>query len=251
VIDALGRPQSILVLGATSEIAGAVLDELVPGRVERLVLAGRDLKAVEAVGARFRSETVAVETVAFEAEARATHQAVVDESFRRGDIDLVVVAFGILGDQDADRLDPAGAARVADINYAAAVSTGVALASCLRRQGHGTIVALSSVAAERPRLSNYIYGSAKAGMDAFFRGLAADLAPDGIRVMVVRPGFVKTRMTAELPPAPLATTPRAVATAVARALADGRAQVWVPGSLRWVMAGLRHLPESLFRRLPL
>ena len=249
--DAHGLPQSVFVLGGTSEIAGALLDRLVARRTRDVVLAGRDAGGLERVAARLRAGGAgAVEVVDFEATDVATHQAVVDGVFdRHGDLDLVVVAFGVLGDQAQSERDPEAAARVATVNYVAAVSTGVAVARRLREQGHGNLVVLSSVAAERPRRSNFVYGSSKAGLDAFSRGLADSLRGSGARVMVVRPGFVKTRMTAGMKPLPFAVTPDAVAAGVVRGLATGDEVVWVPGLLRWVMSGLRHLPGPLFRKV--
>jgi decaprenylphospho-beta-D-erythro-pentofuranosid-2-ulose 2-reductase len=137
------------------------------------------------------------------------------------------------------------------VNFAGA---GSLLLECLRRlreQGSGTLVVLSSVAAERPRASNAIYGAAKAGLDSLAQGLADAVERTGVRVLVVRPGFVTTRMTAGLEPAPMATTAEAVADATAEALATGAHTVWVPGRLRLVFAVLRHLPRAVFRRLPL
>jgi decaprenylphospho-beta-D-erythro-pentofuranosid-2-ulose 2-reductase len=125
----------------------------------------------------------------------------------------------------------------------------VALATVMRRAGHGTIIALSSVAAERPRRANFVYGSAKAGLDAFYRGLSDALSGTGVKVVVVRPGFVRTAMTAHLPDAPLATTPAAVAAAAVRGARRGAPVVWVPGVFRLVMTGVRHLPGPVFRRL--
>jgi decaprenylphospho-beta-D-erythro-pentofuranosid-2-ulose 2-reductase len=168
---------------------------------------------------------------------------------RHGDVDLVLVAFGELGDQAALETDPAAAARLAQVNYVGAVSVGLAVAARMRAQGHGTLVALSSVAAERPRRSNFVYGSSKAGLDAFFRGLGDALRGSGARVLLVRPGFVHTRMTAGLPAAPFATTPEAVAEGIVGALRSGAETVWVPSVLRWVMTVLRHLPAPLFRKL--
>ncbi len=136
------------------------------------------------------------------------------------------------------------------VNCTAAVSTGVLLAERMRRQGHGAVVALSSVAGERPRRSNFVYGASKAGMDAFYTGLREAVRPDGVRVLVVRPGFVRGRMTQGLPAAPLSTTPEAVAEVTVKALVERRDVVWAPPLLRVVMSGLRHLPAALFRRLP-
>jgi decaprenylphospho-beta-D-erythro-pentofuranosid-2-ulose 2-reductase len=117
--------------------------------------------------------------------------------------------------------------------------------------GGGDIdVALSSVAGERARASNFVYGSTKAGLDAFFSGLADSLVGTGVSVLVVRPGFVRSKMTAGLADAPLATTPDAVAEAIVTGVRAGRHTVWVPGVLRWVMSGLRHTPRAIFRRLP-
>jgi decaprenylphospho-beta-D-erythro-pentofuranosid-2-ulose 2-reductase len=118
-------------------------------------------------------------------------------------------------------------------------------------QGHGTIVLLSSVAGERARQSNYMYGSSKAGVDAFAQGLGDSLAGTGVQVMVVRPGFVKTKMTAGRDPVPFSTTADAVAGEVVKGLARGSHTVWAPPVLRLVMSVLRHVPRPLFRRLPL
>jgi decaprenylphospho-beta-D-erythro-pentofuranosid-2-ulose 2-reductase len=112
-------------------------------------------------------------------------------------------------------------------------------------------VVLSSVAGERARRSNFIYGSSKAGLDAFAQGLGDALHGTGVHVMVVRPGFVRTKMTAGRAEGPMATTPEAVATAIEVGLRRRSETVWVPGALRLVMAALRHVPRAVFRRLPI
>jgi decaprenylphospho-beta-D-erythro-pentofuranosid-2-ulose 2-reductase len=112
------------------------------------------------------------------------------------------------------------------------------------------IVALSTVAGERVRRSNFVYGSSKAGFDAFFQGLGDSLVGTGVRVMIVRPGFVHTKMTEGLEPAPLATTAEAVADAIVHGMERGSEVIWVPPALRFVMSGLRHVPRALFRKLP-
>ena len=132
----------------------------------------------------------------------------------------------------------------------APVVVGTVLANRMREQGHGVIVALSSVAGERARRSNYVYGSTKAGVDAFYSGLADSLVGTGVQVLVVRPGFVRSKMTEGLPEAPLSTTPEAVAEAIVSGVRKGRHTVWVPGAMRFVMSGLRHTPRAIFRRLP-
>jgi decaprenylphospho-beta-D-erythro-pentofuranosid-2-ulose 2-reductase len=127
----------------------------------------------------------------------------------------------------------------------------LAVARLLRAQGHGTLVVLSSVAGERVRRANFIYGSSKAGTDAFALGLGDALRGSGARVLTVRPGFVRTKMTEGLPAAPLSTTADAVAEATVRALASGRELIWVPAQLRLVFVVFRHLPRVLWRRLPM
>jgi decaprenylphospho-beta-D-erythro-pentofuranosid-2-ulose 2-reductase len=254
VIDALGNPQSALLLGGTSEIGLAVVRRLVRGgRMTHVVLAGRDQDRLAAAAAALRQAGVAtVETAAFDAAETAAHAKTLGEVFdRMGDVDVVVLAFGVLGDQEGFEADPDAAVDAAVVNYVGAVSAGLRVAERLRRQGHGRLVVLSSVAGERARRSNFVYGSTKAGLDAFATGLGDALHGSGASVLVVRPGFVRTRMTEGMAPAPLATTPEAVADVVAEALARGKEQVWAPPPLRWVMAVLRHLPRAVFRRLPL
>ena len=143
------------------------------------------------------------------------------------------------------------AVHLATVNYTAPVSVGVCLAERLRRQGHGVVVALSSVAGERVRRSNFVYGSSKAGMDGFYLGLGEALRGTGARVLVVRPGFVRTKMTEGRDPAPLSVDAADVAAAIVKGVADGSDLVWVPAALRGVMSGLRHVPRALFRKLPL
>ena len=163
------------------------------------------------------------------------------------DIDLVLLAFGVLGDQASFDADPEAAAEAARINYVGAVSCGLVVADRLRTQGHGTLVVLSSVAAERARRSNYVYGSTKAGLDAFAQGLGDALIGSGARVMVVRPGFVHTRMTAGMDAQPFSTTPDVVAAQITKGLERGSDTVWAPPIVRWMFVVLRHLPRRLWR----
>jgi len=155
----------------------------------------------------------------------------------------------MLAAQDTLDHDPLAAGRLVEASFTGHVTTLLAAAARLRAQGHGTIVVLSSVAAIRPRRFNYVYGAAKAGLDAFARGLADALHGTGVRVLLVRPGFVTGRMTRDMPPAPLPTTPAAVGRAVASALAGRAAVVWVPPQLGPVAAALRLVPRPLWRRL--
>ena len=250
--DALGHPQTALVLGGGSEIAAATLRRLAGLRLRSVVLAGRDPGVLEDVAADLRRAGVAeVSTARFDAIDTASHESAIDAAFERlGDVDVVLLAFGVLGDQDKAEADPAHAVDIATTNYVGTVSSGLAAAKRLREQGHGTLVVLSSVAGERARRSNFVYGSSKAGLDAFAQGLGDALVGSGARVLIVRPGFVKTKMTAGMEPVPFATTPDAVAAVIVRALESKAEIVWAPSILRYVMFVLRHLPRVVFRRLP-
>ncbi len=251
--DALGTVESVLVLGGGSEIALATVRALVAGRTRRVVLAARRPQELEAVAAELRAagaERVAV--VAYDADDVQSHAAVIGEAFEtHGDIDVVLVAAGVLGDAEAAEHDGALAAAVLHTNFTGLASSSVAAAERMRAQGHGTLVVLSSVAGERARRSNFVYGASKAGLDAFAQGLGDALHGSGVRVLVVRPGFVHTKMTAGLKAAPLSTTPEAVAEAIVAGLAGTAHTIWVPGPLRYVFSALRHLPRPLFRRLDL
>jgi decaprenylphospho-beta-D-erythro-pentofuranosid-2-ulose 2-reductase len=250
MIDAVGNPQSVLLLGGTSEIGLAIVEAFATDRPMRVVLAARPSERLDAAKARVEKLGCAVETIDFDARAVDTHPDVIRKAFASGDVDVAVVAFGLLGDAEKAWTDVDAAVELATVNYTAAVSVGVALAERMREQSHGAIVALSSVAGERPRRSNFVYGSTKAGLDAFYTGLTEALRPYDVGVTVVRPGFVHTRMTEGMKPAPLSSTPEAVAAAAVDAVRNRREQVWVPAPLRGVMSVLRHLPRPVFRRLP-
>ena len=249
--DALGSPQSVLLLGGTSDIGLATARALVARRARTVVLAGRRPDAMEAHAAELRQLGAEVaEVVAFDGDDVASHRAFCDDVFSRfGDLDVVVLAFGVLGDQARAEEDPDVAVQILTTNFLGAASVGLHVARHLRRQGHGTLVALSSVAAERARRANFVYGSSKAGFDALFQGLGDALVGTGAKVLIVRPGFVHTKMTEGRDPAPLSTTPEKVAEIVVRALETGAEEVWAPPALRYLMSGMRHLPRPLFRRI--
>lgn len=251
--NAFGDPQTIVLLGGTSDIGQAIVRRLVGPATTTVVLAARRPEAVAAFAEELREGGVpTVAAVSFDAAARAEHPRLVGELARdHGDLDVVIMAFGVLGDQQSFDDDPVAAADAAAVNYTGAVSVGLAVAAQFRAQGHGRLVVLSSVAGERVRKANFVYGSSKAGLDGFAQGLGDALDGLGISVLVVRPGFVRSAMTEGRPDGPMATTPEAVAEAVARGLAKGRRTVWVPAALRYVFVGFRHLPGPLWRRLDL
>jgi decaprenylphospho-beta-D-erythro-pentofuranosid-2-ulose 2-reductase len=251
MIDALGRPQSLLLLGGTSDIALAIAERYLSGGRLRVVVAARPSPRRDAAAERLTARGADVEVVDFDARDTDSHRGVIDEAGKPGDIDLAVVAFGLLGDEERAWQDHAAAVELAAVNYLGSVSVGVLLAEAMRRQGHGVIVALSSVAGERVRRSNFVYGSTKAGMDGFYLGLGEAVREYGVNVVVVRPGFVRSKMTEGRDDVPMSATPQQVAEAVAAAVAKRRELVWVPAPLRVVMSGLRHVPRPVFRKLPL
>jgi decaprenylphospho-beta-D-erythro-pentofuranosid-2-ulose 2-reductase len=251
VIDALGSPSSLLLVGGTSDIAVATARRYLAERPLRIVLAARDTPRRGVVADELKAAGGTVEVVDFDADDASSPARMVAAAAAGGDVDVAVVAFGLLGDADQLRTEPAAVAQLAQVNFVAPTVVGTELANLMRRQGHGVIVALSSVAGERPRASNFVYGSTKAGLDAFYSGLADSLVGSGVSVLVVRPGFVRSKMTEGIADAPLATTPEAVAEAIVTGIRKGRHTVWVPGAMRWVMSGLRHTPRAVFRKLPI
>ncbi len=247
--DGTGGAQSVLVLGGASDIARATVELLAADRCRRVVLAGRPSKRLDAAAEGIAATGAKVEVVAFDAAAPETHEKAIGAVFDGGDIDVVVLAFGVLGDQEAFDHDPGAAVDAVTVNYTGAVSAGLVVAERLRAQGHGTLVVLSSVAGVRARQDNYVYGSTKAGLDAFAQGLGDALQGSGARVMVVRPGFVATHMTEGMTPAPFSTTPEAVAADIVAGLRKGRQTVWSPRVLQAVFGILRLAPRPLWRLL--
>jgi decaprenylphospho-beta-D-erythro-pentofuranosid-2-ulose 2-reductase len=252
MIDATGRPQSVLVLGGASEIAQAIVAGLVPGRCRTVVLAGRPSERLEsATAAASAAGADVVETVAFDTTDPAGAAAAVDGVFERfGDIDLVLAAAGALGDQAELETDPLAAADLITTNFTGLAAALLATAARMRDQGHGRIVVISSVAGERARKANFVYGSTKSGLDAFSQGLGDSLVGTGVGVTIVRPGFVVGRMTEGMEPAPFSTTPEAVAEAVVKGIESGADVVYAPPVLRWVFAVMRQLPRAVWRRMP-
>jgi decaprenylphospho-beta-D-erythro-pentofuranosid-2-ulose 2-reductase len=236
----------VLLLGGTSEIGLAILAALgLPADAE-VILAGRDEQRLAAAGKELSAN---VRAVAYDAVDTDAHQAFVDQVFAEGPVDLVISAAGILVPQADLERDVRRAAAMIETNFTGHVTTLLAVAARMRAQGRGTIVVLSSIAANRPRKANPVYGATKAGLDAFARGLADRLHGTGVRVLLVRPGFVTGRMTAGMTPAPLATTPAKVGAATAAALRGRKAAVWVPAPLAGLALALRLIPRPLWRRI--
>jgi len=241
---------TLLVLGGRSEIGLAVATRLVrQGTHKKVVLAARRADDLHAETEALHGAEV--HTVEFDADDTARHAAFLEDVVTRfGPLDTVITAFGILGDQTKAEQDADHAIAITHTDYTAHVSILTHLANLLRANGHGQLVVFSSVAGMRVRRANYVYGSAKAGLDGFASGLADALAPTDVRLLLVRPGFVVGRMTHGMTPAPFSSTPDQVADATAAALCKGRGEVWVPGILRPIFVLMRFLPRPVWRRLP-
>jgi short-subunit dehydrogenase len=241
---------TVLILGGRSEIGAELAVRLAPGATVVLAARGAD-RLGEQVTMMRAAGAAAVHTAEFDADDLGAHAGLVDSIVaEHGPIDTAVLAFGVLGDAVRAETDAAHAVAVVHTDYVAQVSLLTHLAAAMRETGRGSLVVFSSIAGARVRRANYVYGSAKAGLDGFASGLADALHGSGVRVLIVRPGFVIGRMTRGMTPAPLPVTPARVAAATARALARGRRSVWIPWTLGPVSVVMRLVPQSIWRRMP-
>src|SRR6202051_1983394 len=259
MMDAVGNPQTILLLGGTSEIGLAICERYLQNARARILLAampndpGRDeaVAQMKAAGAR------AGQLIDFEATDAERHPKMIEQGFAAGGIDVAIVAFGLLGNAEELWQNQHKAVQIAQVNYTAAVSVGVLLGEKMRAQGFGQIIAMSSAAGERVRRSNFVYGSTKAGLDGFYLGLGEALREYGVRVLVIRPGQVRTSTTIAhwkatgAKEAPFTVDKEYVADLAVTADRKSPSLVWAPGTFRYVMMVLRHIPRPIFRKLPI
>jgi len=250
--NALGESQNIVLLGGNSDIGVAIVRAAITPFTCQVVLACRDLERGERVASVLRTDRLVVAVVAFDGARTDGHVEFVEGLAEEyGNLDLVVVAYGQLGDAERTRTDVDAAVELAQVNFTGTVGVLVAVGNQLVSQGGGSLVVLSSVAGERVRDANPVYGATKAGVDGFCQGYGDWLAPRGVHLLIVRPGFVHSAMTTGMKAAPFATTPEKVAEVTVKALRSGRRIVWAPPILRVVFSILRHLPGPVWRRLPL
>ena len=242
----------IVVFGATSAIAQACA-RIWAGRGDALFLVGRNAERLEAVAGDLKVRGASqVEWLAHDLADLEAHESLVARADAAlGGIDVALVAHGVLGDQMLLREDVSLAVESIHVNFVSAASLLAHLANLLERRKAGTIAVISSVAGDRGRQSNYVYGAAKAGLTAFASGLRNRLQKSGVSVVTIKPGFVDTPMTAHVKKGPLFARPDTVARAIVRAIDRRKDVVYVPGFWRLIMWVVRSIPERIFKRLSL
>jgi decaprenylphospho-beta-D-erythro-pentofuranosid-2-ulose 2-reductase len=248
----VSAPRKVVVFGATSAVAQQTVRLLASVHAE-MVLVGRDPEKVAAVSADavVRGAGLAEQIVA-DLDDSSRLDEIAASAFRRlGRVDLVVVAQGLLGDSSACERDGALAARLLHTNFTAPALLLERVAARMAEQGSGTIVAISSVAGDRGRQSNYVYGAAKGGLAIYLEGLRNRLFRSGVHVVTVKPGLLDSPMTAGIPKSRLFAPPSAVAIAILRAVQRRSDVVYVPGFWRVLMWIVRQVPERFFKRMRL
>ncbi len=242
-----------LILGANSAIAKAVA-EILAGKGEELYLASRNYEETERFASHLRVK-YGVKTYAdrFDAMDYDSHGPFFRKVLKEmGEIDRVLIAFGYLGDQERAVRDFSEARRIIEINYLGAVSILTHIVPYMEERGKGTIAAISSVAGDRGRGSNFTYGSAKGALSIYLSGLRNRLYRKGVRVVTIKPGFVATPMTAHLDlPKRLVSKPERVARDIVMAIEKGKDEVYTPGYWRFIMWVIKAIPEPIFKRLNL
>jgi len=240
-----------LLFGATSLIAQETA-RLWAARGDGLFLVARNAERLEAVAADLRTRGARVFTRAADLDDAALHAALYGEAAAAlGSIDLVLLAHGSLGDQLQCQRDFAAAERVLRTNFVAATSLLELAAARFEPERRGAIVALGSVAGDRGRASNYVYGAAKAGLAAYLSGLRNRLAKSGVAVITVKPGQTDTPMTAAVKKGPLFSSAATVARAIVRGVDARQDVIYAPWWWRLVMAVIRAIPERVFKKLSL
>ncbi|GAB3947616.1 decaprenylphospho-beta-D-erythro-pentofuranosid-2-ulose 2-reductase [Corynebacterium tapiri] len=252
MLNAVGQAQNILLLGGTSEIGLGIVKEFLAKSPANVTLAARaNSPRIDAAKAELSAAGAKnVDVVDFDALDTDNHAQVIEHAASHGDIDIAIVAFGTLGDQEQLWQDHAAAVESAQINFTAFVSVGVLLGQQLKNQGHGHLIALSSVAGQRVRRSNFVYGASKAGVDGFYSQLGVALSEYGVKVLVVRPGQVRTKMSASAgKEAPLTVDVDDVSKATVAAVTEGKESIFVHKLFGPISLVLKNMPSFVMKRL--
>lgn len=252
MIDGLGRPQHVLIVGGTSEIGLAICSELAKWNSSiEITLTGRSTEDLQSAAKSLRSDVALhdIKLARIELENADASIATIESLWQQTDYDLVLLTAGVLPESEVANADPRVAISAAMVNFVGQLAIGTFALQRFDRRGSGYLVVISSVAVERIRPDNYVYGSTKAGLDSWALGSAHARKDSPVRILVVRPGMVRTRMSAGLPERPLTTDAVDVARVVMKYLRRGPIVVWSPRVLRHVMRVLRLLPTPIFLKL--
>jgi decaprenylphospho-beta-D-erythro-pentofuranosid-2-ulose 2-reductase len=250
--NGLGVPQTIALFGGTSEIGQEIVSQLIRPGVGDVALVSRNIDAAQMFGDSIGDDSLSIHHIRFDGADARSMPSVVDEVTQSlGDIDVAIIAQALLCDGVDVLKNPLDVVDMCDVNFTATLTLLSSLAAQMKKQGYGRIVLLSSVAGERVRKANPAYGATKAGIDAFAQALDHELEGSGASILIVRPGFVTTKMTAGMRKAPFSSDAATVAKATVAAIDTHRRVIWVPGLLRFVFMAFRHLPTGVWRRLPL
>lgn len=248
MLNAFHSPQSVALIGATSEIGQSILKALPHDNLEKCFVVARDPKRAANALAEFLPSGTTLTNVSFQAEKTQTHKALVEQLFSDGDLDVAIIAAGVLGN-DAELDEAANALEVMNVNYVASAHLMLLIAERMKWQGHGRIEIISSFAQTRPRVDNFVYGSSKAGLDFMARGLNEKLIDTGVSICILRPGFVRTRMTRLMPEAPFTVNSDKVGKLAVQLLKSGELIGYAPSILKWVALIFKILPSTIFRKI--
>lgn len=239
----------ILVIGATSAIAEATA-RLWAARGDRLYLLARDEERSQAIAADLRIRGAeSVRHALLDVNDFDRHEATIDAGIAAlGGIDIVLVAHGTLGSQAVSERDPAAMRREFNTNAVSVISLLTILANRFEEQRHGTIAVIGSVAGDRGRQSNYVYGAAKSAVTTFLQGLRNRLHRSGVNVLTIKPGLVDTPMTSDFDKGALWASPGQIAAGIVRAVDRNKCVVYLPFFWRYIMLAIRLIPETVFRR---
>ena len=241
-------PKTILVLGATSSIAMAVQRQLVSPNAHFFLIARSKEKLTTVAQDLLVRGAAQVDMIVADLDDTETHPQMLAVAVSRlGSLDLALLAHGVLGDQLAAERDYPVAERILGTNFLSAVSLLTWLGNHCESQGRGTIAVISSVAGDRGRKSNYVYGASKAALNTFLAGLRNRCDRHGVQVLTIKPGFVATPMTAHIPKNGLFATPETVANGILRAIRSRRDVVYVPWFWWPIMTIIKAVPERIFK----
>lgn len=243
-------PSKVLILGATSAIAIATARQLAARKASFYLVARSDSKLEAVAGDLQTRGATSVTRMAMDLDDTARHPHMLESAAEAlGTIDLALIAHGVLGDQDRAQADYSAAEAILRTNLLSAVSLCTWLGNYFEKQGGGVLAAISSVAGDRGRKSNYVYGMSKGALNIFLDGLRNRIDRHGVHVLTIRPGFVSTPMTAHLRQNALFADPKTIAKGIVKAIEHRKDVVYLPAIWAPIMLIIRSIPQSVFKRL--